>query len=287
MKPPAFALGLIGYPLEKSLSPALQQAALQAAGLKGAYQLYPIASLPAGKDDLVRMLQQLRTRAVYGLNVTIPHKQNVLPYLDALTPAAAAIGAANTLYMDGDHLTGDNTDIPGFLYDLQRLLPETAGHALVLGAGGSARAVVYALAGAGWQVTVAARRPWQASALLEDLALARATHAISLETQSLAGLSDLTLVVNTTPVGMLPNPEASPWPAGAPLPRTAAVYDLIYKPLETRLMRQAQAAGLRAINGLGMLVEQAALSFERWTGSQANRAAMWQAVSTQQAAPPP
>ncbi len=296
MTPSRFNLGLIGYPLERSLSPQIHQAALRFSGLQGEYRLYPVAPLPEGQEALEHMLKRLRQGSLHGLNVTIPHKQNVLPHLDELAPAARSVGAANTLYVQNGRLVGDNTDIPGFLADLQRQLPGASGKALVLGAGGSARAVVYALLQTGWQVVVAARRLEQAASLLPSPVGGRtrpelaegvgddgylpSVQAVLLEASSLAGVPDVSLVVNATPVGMLPQPGASPWPEDLALPPGAAVYDLIYKPLETRLMRQARQAGHVAFNGLGMLVEQAALSFERWTGVSVNRAAIWEAISS-------
>lgn len=282
MSPAYFTLGLIGYPLEKSLSPAIHQAALRASGQSGEYQLYPVLPLPEGQASLAEKIDQLRQGKLHGLNVTIPHKQNVLPYLDGLTPAAKAVGAANTLYIKNGALLGDNTDIPGFSADLNRLLPGEPGQALVLGAGGSARAVVYALRLAGWTVTVAARRLEQASELLKDLNAPASFRAAPLQDLGLRTLNGLKLIVNTTPAGMLPQPEASPWPENLPLPQAALLYDLIYKPPETQFIRRARKVGLQAANGLGMLVEQAALSFERWTGLQADRAAIWAAVGLNQ-----
>jgi len=277
-----YRLGLIGYPLEKSLSPAIHQAALRAGGLSGEYRLYPVNPLPDGQSDLEQMIEQLRQGVIQGLNVTIPHKQNVLPFLDGCTPAVSAVGAANTLYLENGHLMGDNTDIPGFSADLHRLLPGNAGHALILGAGGSARAVVYALYQAGWTVTVAARRPEQAEELLQALNAPESFQVVQLSDISLQAMNSLKLIVNTTPVGMFPLADASPWPEGTPLPQEALLYDLIYKPPETRFMRYVLRAGLQASNGLGMLVEQAALSFERWTGVQADRSTIWSAVSPTQ-----
>lgn len=280
MKPAYYRLGLIGYPLEKSLSPAIHQAALRSSGLRGEYLLYPVLPLPDGQAELAVKIDQLRQGVLHGLNVTIPHKQNVLPLLDMLTPAAAAVGAANTLYLENGRLIGDNTDIPGFLSDLQRRLPGEAGNALVLGAGGSARAVVYALMVKGWKVTLAARRLEQAKELLQALNAPTSFQAVRLQAAGLQALNTLGLIVNTTPVGMYPQAEASPWPEGLPFPAHVLLYDLIYKPPETRFMRQVRQAGLQAVNGLGMLVEQAALSFERWTGSSAYRDAIWPAVSS-------
>lgn len=276
------ALGLIGHPLSGSRSPDLHHAALRVCGLAGSYNLYPIEPLPTGQSALDAILRKLRDGEIHGLNVTIPHKQIVLDYLDEASPTVQAVGAANTLYMDGDRMCGDNTDVPGFLADLERTLPDLPGEngrALVLGAGGSARAVVYGLASAGWAVSVAARRPSQAQGLLQSLGLARSAQAIRLEAGQLGVPNNLDLVVNTTPVGMIPYPDASPWPENLPLPEKAALYDLVYKPLKTALVRQFRSAGLPAASGLGMLVEQAALSFERWTGCDPDRDAMWDAVA--------
>jgi shikimate dehydrogenase len=149
--------------------------------------------------------------------------------------------------------------------------------ALVLGAGGSARAVVYSLAVRGWQVTVAARRVDQAEELIADLGDAGSEmRPCELAADSLP--TDVRLIVNTTPVGMQPNADASPWPAELPFPTAACLYDLVYAPRQTLLVQSALSAGLAAANGLGMLAEQAALSFEIWTGLPADRLAMRSAV---------
>jgi len=162
-------LGLVGWPLDHSLSPRMHNAALQTLGLAGEYRLYPIPPLPEGVTALSELLDRMRQGELKGLNVTIPHKQNVLSLLDEMTPAAQAIGAVNMIYSQGKQLTGNNSDAFGFLADLKRVFPsifqEPDSTALVLGAGGSARAVVYALAQAGWRVMVAARRVQQAEQL--------------------------------------------------------------------------------------------------------------------------
>ena len=294
-----YRFGLIGFPLEHSWSPRLHQAALAGLDLAGEYRLYPIPPLPEGKTALQELLARLRTGAVGGLNVTIPHKQAVLPLLDELTQAAREIGAVNTIFCQSGRLVGDNTDAPGFYTDLKRLTAfkellsvDTQPAALVLGAGGSARAVVYSLQQAGWQVTIAARRLEQAQELAGRYQLAAAvghtgnpvTTAIRLEQSALHSFCSInpaiSLVVNTTPVGMSPEISASPWPAELAFPQVAVVYDLVYNPAETALVRAARAAGLQAYTGLGMLVEQAALAFERWTGQIAPREMMRLAVAT-------
>ncbi|MBI5823292.1 MAG: shikimate dehydrogenase [Chloroflexi bacterium] len=272
----AFHLGLIGFPLSHSLSPKIHTAALKACGLQGGYSLFPIP--PEDKQGLRDLLDRVRAKEIQGLNVTIPHKQNVIPLLDELTPTAKAIGAVNTIYLREDKLIGDNTDAPGFLTDLKRVInsafciPHSAFRpphsALVIGAGGSARAVVYALLNDGWNVTIAARRIEQAQQLAQSfpnyqLPISNLQSPISILQSP---TSNLSLLVNTTPLGMTPNIEASPLPENLSLPSNVFIYDLVYNPPETKLIKDARAQGLSATTGLGMLIEQAALSFELWTG---------------------
>ncbi len=269
-------LGLTGFPLSHSLSPKLHTAALKAAGLEGSYSLFPVD--PARPDELALLLGRVRSGEIHGLNVTIPHKQAVLPLLDELSETAKAIGAVNTIYAQNGRLIGDNTDAAGFWADVSSLMvnrkSKIENHqspitnyrsALVLGAGGSARAVVFALKAHGWEVAVAARRIEQAQALVTEFGLQAAQSLYSKTTA-------FELLINTTPLGMNPNIETCAWDWGFP-PR-AFVYDLVYNPPETLLMKRARAAGLQASNGLGMLIEQAALAFELWTGHPADRTAM-------------
>lgn len=285
MRRDAYELGLTGYPLGHSLSPRIHAAALQIAGLAGIYRLYPVEPSDQGEGELRQLLERLRREELQGLNVTIPHKQRVLPLLDRLSITAREVGAVNTIYCLDGKLVGENTDVPGFTADLQRYLPdlpEKEGHALVLGAGGSARAVVCALGRLGWGVGIAARRSEQAQEVAgRFLELGYAVQAISLSLPSLAETlaeHPVQLIVNTTPAGMGSLREISPWLDGLDFPPSALVYDLVYNPAETRLMRQARAAGLRAANGWGMLLEQAALSFACWTGIRLEAAILRRAL---------
>ena len=284
----ALRLGLIGYPLEQSLSPVMHRAALRACQLAGDYTLLPIPPLPQGQDELAACLGRLRRGELDGLNVTLPHKQNVLSYLDELSPAVQHIGAANTLLCREGRLLGENTDAPGFLADLWACFPflkNWPGHVLVLGAGGSARAVVAALGEAGWRVTLSGSRSGREQELQRIFPQVTAAFT-SLEAALQAGaMAGVDLVVNTTPLGMFPALETTPWPEDLDFPDQAAVYDLVYKPRETRLVRQARQRGRPAANGLGMLVEQAALAFELWSGKTADRTQMRQAADAAQAQP--
>jgi len=270
-----FQLGLIGYPLGHSLSPKIHTAALKASGLDGSYSLFPIP--PEDKQGLKDLLVRVRSGEITGLNVTIPHKQNVIELMDELTSTAQAIGAVNTIYMRENKLIGDNTDAPGFLADLKQSLNSSfviPHSALVLGAGGSARAVVYALLHDGWNVTLASRRIEQAQQLSQSFG----KYDLQLSTFDFQ-LSTFNLIVNTTPLGMTPNTETSPLPEYAVLSKHTFIYDLVYNPRETKLVRDARAQGLSATTGLGMLIEQAALAFEIWTGAKADRDVMQKAVA--------
>jgi len=274
-----YQLGLIGFPLGHSLSPKIHAAALKACGLQGNYSLLPIS--PEDTQALKDLLTRVRDGELRGLNVTIPHKQNVIPLLDELTPTAQAIGAVNTIYLRENKLIGDNTDAAGFLSDLRRFVNKETSRqvnrtALVLGAGGSARAVVYALLNDGWQVTLASRRLEQA----KELANSFTSYKLQVTDNSAFFIQHSALIVNTTPLGMSPNIETSPLPENTVLSKSTFVYDLVYNPRETKLVKDARAQGLQAITGLGMLIEQAALAFELWTGHTPPRDVLRTATDT-------
>ncbi len=266
MKPQkVWQFGLVGYPLKHSFSPLLHKTALTDAGLTGVYRLIPLPQV----QDLPLVLDQIRSGALDGINITIPYKQAVLPYLDGLTSSAQAIGAVNTVYLKDGRLIGENTDAPGFWLDLVRFVPESVNpyqQALVLGAGGAARAVVFALAEQGWQVNVVSRRLAQAQNLVETLGFPNVSTSLWDAIQKPSFLDKFKLLVQATPLGLYPNVESSPLSAEAVLPPGLVVYDLIYNPAQTLLLRTAQKQGNLALNGLGMLVFQAALAFEAWTG---------------------
>ncbi len=284
-----YNLGLIGYPLEHSLSPRIHKAALRALGLEGDYRLYPLpndAQLPA---NLNLLLDKLRSGELHGLNVTVPYKQLVIPYLDHVDRVSTVIGAVNTIYCREGQLFGENTDAPGFLADLWRFLKQETNHkmigrhALVLGAGGSARAVVYALLSSNWRISLAARRLSQAQELSRDFKFHFKRGIIEPLSYDSKGLymagKTADLLINTTPVGMWPEVDHSPWPMSYPLPHRVCVYDLVYNPARTMLLKHAQRSGLPFSNGIGMLVEQAARAFGFWTARMAPRKAMIAAVS--------
>ncbi|HZA23072.1 MAG TPA: shikimate dehydrogenase [Dehalococcoidia bacterium] len=263
-------LGIIGAPIGHSISPKFQQAALDYYGIDGTYQAWEVA--PPRVEDFIR---SLRRPEVLGINVTVPHKRAVIPILDNVDQWATEAGAVNTIVHRDGRLSGHNTDGYGFL----RALREAGGfeprgrRVLVLGAGGAARGVVLALIGEGiGQLIVANRTLARAEALIQ-LARARGVvgQAIPLSWNELslaAVQSDL--IINCTTIGMTHGPDAK----GTPLllhqiPPTALVYDLVYNPLETPLLREAARAGAGVLGGIHMLVYQGAASFEMWTGKPA------------------
>jgi shikimate dehydrogenase len=266
----------------------MHNAAFAALGLGWSYSVIPT---PPGQVG--RALAELRSRGFRGANVTVPHKQAVLPYLDRTTADAQAIGAVNTIQVEGEVLLGDNTDGAGFLADLRAGGFEPAGQrALVLGAGGGARAVVYALAQARCAVTIQNRTEQRAAQLAGDMAELDFRPAAAYPGRwryqadskgrqpsaqvawmrggpTAADLESFDLLVNATSVGMWPQEDASPWPEALPIPAQWTVYDLVYNPQETRLLSLARASGASVLGGLGMLVHQGALAFELWTGCNA------------------
>ncbi len=262
---PAFTL--LGHPVAHSVSPAMHNAAAAVLRLDYEYTATDIAP-----EDLSAALARLRAGEWAGANVTIPHKQSVLPLLDELGETAATLGAVNTLLRDGEWLRGENTDVPGFLVEIDSFGVELVGRpALVFGAGGSARAVAFALLQRGAEVRILARNLPVAAQLARDLHRTTGGRLLNFEWTP-TNLGDASqgcaLAVNCTPLGMTPQPQSTPWFPVVPFPPKMLLYDLVYNPPETMLVRQARSHGLRAAGGLGMLVQQGALAFAHWTGYQ-------------------
>lgn len=262
--------GLFGDPVEHSFSPAMQNAAFSSLGLD--YVYVPFLVTPA---DLGQALAAVRALNLVGVNVTVPHKEKVLPFLDELAPEAEIAGAVNTIVRQGGRLSGHNTDGAGFL----RALEADAGFApegknvLVLGAGGAARAVSAALARAGArEIRIAGRTAQKAAALAREINERTRGRARAIrwgEEDLLEALPDVQLVVQATPVGMHPRPEDCPPFPFQGLQSGHLVCDLIYHPPLTKFLARAKAAGARILNGLGMLLYQGVLAFELWTGVSA------------------
>ncbi len=259
------ALGIIGHPIGHSISPRFQQAGLDYLAVDHQYLPYEVH--PNLVADFVA---SLRSETVRGINVTVPHKEAVMPFLDEIDDWAAEAGAVNTIVNREGRLIGYNTDGYGFL----RALRESAGldpagkQVLILGAGGSARGVVQALLRAEVaELIIANRTPERAQALAELAANrdvpAQAVGLHALQSSDLSHQADL--IVNCTSLGMHhgPDGDASPLPASQ-IPASALVYDLVYNPMLTPLLREAQTAGAPTLGGISMLVYQGAASFEHW-----------------------
>lgn len=262
---------LFADPAAHSLSPVMHRAAFEHAGLIGTY-----SAIRVPRSELPAAIHGLRRPGVLGANISLPHKEAVLALLDDLTPAASVIGAVNTVIHQGGHVTGENTDAPGLLADLCDLGvggPRGAeagvehGAVVVLGAGGAARAAVYtALNLLGRDVYVVNRTPQRAQALASSWQVTDPARSVLASAATEVPWPNVTLVINASSAG-LDAPEQTPLDSAclALLPRHALVYDMVYSPVQTRLMADARAAGLSAANGLGMLAQQARLAFTAWT----------------------
>jgi shikimate dehydrogenase len=243
--------GVLGYPVTHSLSPFLHNQAFQKLDLECRYFKWEITP-----DDLADFMQAVRDLPLSGVSVTIPHKEEVVFFLDRVSPEALEIGAVNTVYHQDGELWGTNTDYLGFMAPLKGLEIESA---LVLGAGGAARSVLYGLKKMGaTRVYISNRNRFKADKLAGEF-----------EVQSLdwsdRGDAEADILINTTPLGTSgENESRSPW-SFEKLP-FRVVYDLVYNPLKTRLLEQAEEKGITALSGLSMFIHQAREQFRIWTG---------------------
>ncbi len=259
-------VGLIGFPIGHSISPAFQQAAFDHLGLPVRYELWE--TLP---DDLPSRLREIRGSECLGVNVTIPYKERVLEFLDEVEELARRIGAVNTIVNREGRLCGYNTDAKGAILALREIGFDPRGRtALILGAGGAARAVGFALLDAGLRkLFIANRTLARAKSLAEHLSLlSPSVLPIPWEKGEIKrAVEECDLLVNCTPVGMRFSPEEgrSPLPPSL-IPEGILVFDLVYNPPETPLLLSARERGARILGGLPMLVFQGAEAFRLWTG---------------------
>jgi shikimate dehydrogenase len=260
---------LIGDPIAHSLSPALQQPALDALGIPARYELWPT---PAA--ELPERVAGLRAPDALGANVTVPHKLAVMDLVDDVSTTARRAGAVNTIINREGRLLGDNTDVAGFAAALGEVEPRPASRrALILGAGGAARAVVLALDAAGVrEITVANRGRERAQRLARDLAPLSLTETDLSQEALRSGLPHATLLVNATALGWHAGETPLPLELLALLPAGAIVIDLTYR--DTDLLQAARRRGLTTLDGLPMLVHQGARALELWTGRPAPLAVM-------------
>ncbi len=253
-------VGIIGDPVAHSFSPVMHNAAFSALELDWVY-----VPLHVYADDLSDAMSGISALRFAGVNVTVPHKSAVIPFLSDLSEDARRIGAVNTIKVSGRSRTGFNTDWIGFLKDLETVnFSPTGNRVLILGSGGSAHAVAYALAHCNAEIVIFSRNACSATEL--------ATHLQSHSSVKVSTIQDICqlgkiveLIVNTTPLGMSPNRNVSPLPENFDFRGCELVYDLVYNPGRTKLLQQASRAGTATANGLGMLLYQAAEAFRIWT----------------------
>jgi shikimate dehydrogenase len=258
---------LIGDPVEHTMSPVMHNAAFQKLGLD--YIYIPFCVKP---EQLTQAVAGLRALNVRGFNVTIPHKVMVIPLLDSLDPLAEKIGAVNTVVNDNGKLKGYNTDAEGFLRALMEHGFKPKGKkVVVLGAGGASRAITYILTKQGANLMILNRQQeldWAkdiAKLIQEDFKKEVKVLELSHISEALTGTD---LLVNATSVGMSPAANVSPVPTKL-LAKVPLVFDIVYNPIKTRLLKEAAIAGAKTIGGVDMLVWQGALAFEKWTGKKA------------------
>jgi len=261
--------GIIGDPIEHTMSPVMHNAAFKKLGIDYLYVPFRVK-----KGELGKAVAGIRALNIRGLNVTIPHKVDIIPFLDELDPLVEKIGAVNTIVNDDGGLTGYNTDAGGFLQALLEKGIEPEGkNTVVLGAGGASRAISFILAERGAHLVILNRQlelDWA-----EELAhrisqvFKKEVKALELNEENLAKvLEKADVLINATSVGMSPNIDETPVPARLLRPELT-IFDIVYNPVKTRLLREAEAAGAQTIGGLDMLVWQGALAFEKWTGQEA------------------
>lgn len=268
-------LGVIGDPIAHSKSPVMMAAAFRAAGIEGDYRRLHVKS-----DQLEQTLQDIREQGFLGINVTIPHKVAVMDYLDELDDAAKKIGAVNTVVHANGKLKGYNTDGAGYVRSLkEEAVPDLAGKTvMLLGAGGASRGIVYALLQEGPErVIILNRTEDKARQLAAEFNAGIPVEGCSME-QAHRYLPGVDILINTTSVGMHPQTEGMPLPVEL-IPEGIVVSDLIYNPLETRLLRESRLQrGCTVHGGLGMFVYQGAIAFEHWLGFRPDVQVMRQAV---------
>lgn len=269
-------LGLIGWPVAHSLSPCMQNTAIEEAGLDYAY-----VALPVAPEGLKSALEGLKALGFSGVNVTIPHKVTVMPLLDEVDENARMIGAVNTIVFEAGRAKGYNTDAAGFTRGLKDNGFDAAGKkSVLLGAGGAARAVIWGLIREGIaDLVIGARNPEKAEALAKIFASYIKIRVYDWNGQLFAQeLKAADLLVNATPLGMSPHLESAPPVAWTKLQKQALVYDLIYNPVQTRFLKSAAEYGHQTVNGEKMLVGQGAASFKLWTKIEPDAAAMLNAL---------
>lgn len=259
---PTALYGVIGWPVGHSASPAMMNAAFADMGIDAYYGAFPVQP-----QQLATAIAGIRALGLRGVNVTIPHKQAVLPFVHTLTEAAQLAGAVNTLRFDTEtgNIDGHNTDIEGWWFSIKDAIRPNQRRVVVLGGGGAARAILVALSlyAPDLQVSLVTRRAEQAAEFQAAFATRISLSGVAWD-QRHEAVADADVVINTTPIGMWPNPGASPLADATCLHSGQVVQDIVYRPLQTLLLQQAVDAGAQALDGLWMLVYQGAAALQFW-----------------------
>lgn len=259
---------VIGDPIAHSLSPFMHETWFREHGIDAAY-----ISVHVEPANLQKAIDSLRTLGASGFNVTLPHKQAVIPCLDGIDETAMEMNAVNTVSFDGKKYTGSNTDGDGFVQSLLACGPEKNAPVLVIGAGGAARGISFALKRAGFSdVTITNRTYRRAEELAEETG-----SSPMLMANAEAGLGDFKTIIQTTSVGLAED-EALPISLEH-LNSESLVTDIIYNPLMTHFLKTAEEKGCRILNGVGMFVYQGAIAFEKWTGIRPETEKMIQLIT--------
>lgn len=264
-------VGLFGYPVEHSFSPLMHNGAFQHLGLNYAYFPFPVAP-----ENLKKAVEGVKALGLEGVNVTIPHKETIMEYLDEISPAARLIGAVNTIHHKGGKLIGYNTDGPGFIKSLEAEteIKVKGKKILLVGAGGAARAVAIQSALEGAEKIILVNRDLVRAEGIAD-SINRSGENCEVEIYALDNkawkekISEMDILVDSSPVGMYPNTDVPPVLEPEFLTSNLLVCDLVYNPMETVLLKAAKERGAKTWGGLGMLIYQGALAFEIWTGQKA------------------
>lgn len=270
-------LGVIGDPIEHSMSPKMHNTVIQALGLNYIYIPFHVL-----RKDLASAIVGIRSLQITGINVTIPHKIEVIPYLDEIDPLARKIGAINTIKNENGHLTARNTDGEGALVTLREAGLNPQGKTIVmLGAGGSAKAISFYLASLAKRLIIINRSSTHLNELIQSLQMNFKRPIEGIDGRNMKSVGEVIrsadLLINTTPVGMYPQKDELPIDPSLLHPNLF-VFDIIYNPIETKLIHIAKTKGCKTLNGIKMLVNQGAIAFEWWTGIRPDKNLMENAI---------
>ncbi|UOQ93806.1 shikimate dehydrogenase [Halobacillus shinanisalinarum] len=267
-------LGLIGYPIAHSLSPWIHNQLLDRHEMTGAYQLYECET-----DRFANKVEEIKAENINGFNVTVPYKEQVLPYLDELDEAARFLGAVNTVKVVNGRLIGYNTDGIGYvasLVDRYADAVDRSKRVLILGSGGAARGIFHAIVKQGvGKIDLANRTIEKAQKLIDDFAAHSVSEALSLQ-EAEDNLAQYDLIIQTTSVGMAPNQEQTPISLSG-ITKDTIVSDIVYRPMKTDFLKEAEEKGARLHYGHGMLLHQAIYAFQIWTGKSTDASVMMEA----------